>query len=161
MRIMDCRGRALTIVAVVVAVGGGCTPAAQTTSRSAGSAVATSSRSNSGPSVWSLDVMTVRPGERERYRRFLEANWAKARQTALARGEIRSFHALFTPDTSTTGTQVLLMTEYPDSAAYARREEIFQPILAAQGRTLIDGMATRELTERVENRWFVELLGKR
>jgi hypothetical protein len=70
---------------------------------------------------------------------------------------------VFTPDTSGTGagTQVLLMTEYPDSTAYKRREEIFQPILAAQGRTLIDGKATRELTERLESRWYVELLGGR
>ena len=69
---------------------------------------------------------------------------------------------MFTPDTSSTGagTQVILLTEYPDSAAYARREEIFQPILAAQGRTLIDGKATRELTDRVESRWFIEPLGR-
>ena len=58
------------------------------------------------------------------------------------------------------GTQVILLTEYPDSAAYARREEIFQPILTAQGRTLIDGKATRELTDRVESRWFIEPLGR-
>ena len=112
-----------------------------------------------GPSVWSVDLVTVVPGERERYRRFLEANWARARATARARGEIRSYHAVFTPDTSGTGagTQVLLLTEYPDSAAYKRREEIFQPILAAKGRTLIDGKGTRELTERLESRWYVEL----
>jgi hypothetical protein len=109
-----------------------------------------------------VDVVTVRPGERENYRRFLEANWAKARRTARARGEILSYYALFTPDTSKTdeGTQVVLTTEYPDAAAYHRREEIFQPILAAQGRTLIDGKATRELTVSIEGRWYTELLGQ-
>jgi hypothetical protein len=55
---------------------------------------------------------------------------------------------------------VILLTEYPDSAAYARREEIFQPILTAQGRTLIDGKATRELTAGIENRWLIGLLGE-
>ena len=106
--------------------------------------------------------MTVRQGERENYRRFLGANWARARRTARERGEIRSYQALFSPDTAGTraGT-VLLMTEYPDSAAYARREEIFQPILAAQGRTLIDGKATRELTDRVESYTYVGVLGGR
>ena|SRR5215216_958225 len=118
---------------------------------------------SAGPSVWSVDVVTVLSGERERYRRFLEANWARARATARTRGEIRSYHAVFTPDTSGTGagTEVVLMTEYPDSTAYKRREEIFQPILAAKGRTLIDGKGTRELTERLESRWYIELLGSR
>ena len=131
--------------------------------RGATAARPSASSVSAGPSVWSVDLMTVRAGERESYRRFLDANWARARRTARERGEILSYHALFTPDTSASGagTQVILMTEYPDSAAYARREEIFQPILAAQGRTLIDGKATRELTERVENRWFVALLGQR
>jgi hypothetical protein len=49
--------------------------------------------------------------------------------------------------------------EYPDAAAYERREEMFQPILAAQGRTLIDGKATRELTSRVENHALVRVFG--
>ena len=138
---------------------GACTRAAPSTTNRA---VAADSPASRGPSVWSVDVMTVRTGERDSYRRFLDANWARARRTARDRGEIRSFHALFTPDTSSTGagTQVILLTEYPDSAAYARREEIFQPILTAQGRTLIDGKATRELTDRVESRWFIELLGR-
>jgi hypothetical protein len=112
-----------------------------------------------GPSVWSVDFMTVRPGEHDRYRRFLEANWAKARRTARDRGLIRSYRALFTPDTATSGFHVILLTEYPDSAAYERREDIFQPIFTAQGRTLIDGKATRELTSKVENHWLVGLLG--
>lgn len=111
-----------------------------------------------GPSVWSADFVTVRPGEHDRYRRFVEANWVRARRTARERREIRSYRALFTPDNATAGWHVILLTEYPDSAAYARREEIFQPILTAQGRTLIDGKATRELAERVENRWLVGLL---
>ena len=140
---------------------GACSPAARSTT---GRAVAVDSPATSrGPSVWSFDVMTVRTGDRERYRRFLAANWARARHTARERGEIRSFHALFTPDTSSTGagTQVILLTEYPDSAAYARREEIFQPILTAQGRTLIDGRSSREMIDRVESRWLIEMLGQR
>jgi len=116
-----------------------------------------------GPSVWAVDVVTVRAGERENYRRFLEANWAKARRTARERAEIVSYRAAFSPDTSGTGagTQVLLLTEYPDAAAYERREAIFQPILAAQGRTLIDGKSSREMTERIENRWYVAVMGER
>ncbi len=110
-------------------------------------------------SVWSADFVTVRPGLRADYLRFLELNWARARRTALAQGHIRSYRALVAPDT-TPGWQVILLTEYPDSASYARREEIFRPILDAQGRTLIDGRATRELTERVVNRVLTAPLGQ-
>ena len=38
------------------------------------------------------------------------------------------------------------------------RRLLDQPILAAKGRTLIDGKGTRELTERLESRWYIELL---
>jgi hypothetical protein len=97
--------------------------------------------------------------QRRLYRRFIEANWARARRTARERGQIRSYHALFRPDTTTAGWHVVLLMEYPDAAAYERREEMFQPILAAQGRTLIDGKATRELTSRVENHALVRVFG--
>jgi hypothetical protein len=92
------------------------------------------------------------------YLRFLEANWARARQTAMAQGHIRSYRVLLAPDTA-AAWQVVLLTEYPDAGAYARREAIFQPILAARGRTLIDGKGTRELTVRIENRVLTAPLG--
>lgn len=148
----------LAFGSALVAVAGGCRSAPQPTTREN---VSTAMPVSRGPTVWSVDLMFVRAGDRESYRRFVEANWAKARRTAQARGEIVSYHALFTPDTSASGvgTRVLLMTEYPDSAAYARREEIFRPILAAQGRTLIDGKSTRELTDSVQFRDYVKLMG--
>ena len=111
--------------------------------------------------MWAVDIVTVRAGERENYRKFLEANWAKARRTVREQGDIRSYHAAFSPDTGSANTQVLLLTEYTDSSAYARREEIFQPVLAAQGRTLIDGKATRELTERLVSTAYTAVMGQR
>ena len=149
--------RFTSIITLAVAAIISCRPAARTTSTAA-TAAANDTR---GPSVWAVDVVTVRPGERENYRRFLEANWAKARRTLRERGEIRSYHAAFSPDAGGANAQVLLLTEYPDSTAYARREEIFQPVLAAQGRTLIDGKATRELTERLVSTSYVAFLGQR
>jgi hypothetical protein len=110
-------------------------------------------------SVWSADFVTVRPGLRADYLRFLELTWARARRTALAQRQIRSYRVLLAPDT-TPGWQIILLTEYPDSSAYARREEIFRPILDAQGRTLIDGRGTRELTERLVNRVVTAPLGQ-
>jgi len=75
----------------------GCTRSSQSSQLSQHGSTAAGPQVPSGPSVWSVDLMTVRVGERESYRR----------------------------------------------------------------RTLIDGKATRELTERAENRWFVQLLGQR
>ena len=103
--------------------------------------------------------MTVNPGEHDRYRRFIDANWARARRTARERGEIRSYHALFRPDTAQGNWHVILLTEYPDSAAFERREEIFEPILRAQGHTRIDGKSTRELTSKVDYHTLVRLFG--
>ena len=105
--------------------------------------------------------MTVRVGERENYRKFLEANWAKARRTVRERGEIRSYHAAFSPDTAGAKARVLLITEYSDAAAYDRREAIFAPVLAAQGRTLIEGKSSREMTEGIESSWYVDAMGQR
>ena len=127
--------------------------------RPAPPAVAVARSEGGARSVWSADFVTVRPGQRADYLRFLELNWARARRTALAQGQIRSYRALLSTDT-TAGWHVILLTEYPDSAAYARREEIFRPILTAQGRTLIDGRGTRELTERVENRVVTAAFGQ-
>jgi hypothetical protein len=110
-------------------------------------------------SVWSADFVTVRPGLRADYLRFLELNWARARRTALTQRQIRSYRVLLAPDT-TPDWQIILLTEYPDSTAYARREEIFRPILDAQGRTLIGGRGTRELTERLVNRVVSAPLGQ-
>lgn len=83
------------------------------------------SPTSTDPSVWSVDLMTVLPGEHDRYRRFIDANWARARRTARERGQVLSYHALFRPDTAQGNWHVVLPTEYPDSAAYGRREEMF------------------------------------
>ena len=84
--------------------------------------------------------MRTKPGQQARYLRYLEANWARARATALAQGEIRSYRVLAVNE-SAAAWDVILLTEYPDSAAYARREAIFQPILDRQGQTLVDGLS--------------------
>lgn len=118
-------------------------------------------RSSTSPpdAVWSADFVTVKPGMFGDYLRFLEANWARARRTALAQGHIRSYRVLTAPDTA-AGWQVILLTEYADSAAYARREAAFRPILDAQGRTPIGGRSTRELTDRIQNRVLRAPLGQ-
>lgn len=93
-------------------------------------------------SIWTVDFMRTKPGQQARYLRYLDANWARARRTVQAQGGVKSFRVLVSPD-SLAPWDVVLLTEYPDSAALARAEEVFRPVLTAQGETLIDGMSGR------------------
>jgi hypothetical protein len=54
---------------------------------------------------------------------------------------IRSFRVLVTEPTAEQPWDVILMTEFPDSATYAAREAVFRPVMDAQGQTLVDGMS--------------------
>jgi hypothetical protein len=105
---------------------------------------------NVGTPVWSVDFVTTKSGEHDRYLRFLEANWVRARRTARASGHILSYRVLTASDSS-AGWDVALLTEYADSLSYAQRESAFGPILAAQGLTRIDGKGPRDLTSSIKN----------
>lgn len=92
-------------------------------------------------SVWTADFMRTKPGQFDRYLKYLDANWARSRRTVLSQGRIRSFRVLTTTPTAAAPWDVVLLTEYPDSAAQANAESIFRPVLDAQGETLIDGLS--------------------
>ena len=84
---MVVRGRRRQLLAPFLAFAlalGGCrssTPVVAGTDPSAGP------RTSTGPSVWPVDLMTVLPGEHDRYRRFIDANWARraARRESVER----------------------------------------------------------------------------
>ncbi len=103
------------------------------------------------PHVVSVDFVKARPGERSRLIRYYQLNWTRARVTVLARGEIVDFRMLVRADTGTRW-DVALETTYADSSAYARAEAIFQPVLAAQGVTLVDGKRRADIADIVESR---------
>jgi hypothetical protein len=105
------------------------------------------------PHVVEVDYVRAKPGELPRLVRFYQLNWARSRRTLQQRGAIVSYHLLVRADT-TGGYDIELQTEYPDAAAWERREEIFRPVMAAQGRTLIDGLSRADLGEIVANRRF-------
>ena len=82
-------------------------------------------------SVWTVDLVRTLPGQQAAYLRNIEANWAGARRIARERGAVLSYRALAAPPDSARGWDVLLMTEYADSAAWANREAIFEAIFAS------------------------------
>lgn len=81
-------------------------------------------------SVWSVDLIRTLPGMQAEYLASIEENWAGARELAHDRGAVRSYRALAADPDEERGWDVILMTEYADSATWARREEIFQEIFA-------------------------------
>lgn len=84
-----------------------------------------------GPTVWAVDLVRTLPGAQGDYLATIESNWANARRIARSQGAVLSYRALATAPDSARGWDVILMTEYADSTAWARREEIFRAIFAA------------------------------
>jgi hypothetical protein len=82
-------------------------------------------------SVWTVDFVRTFPGQQDEYVRSIEANWAGARSLADSQGWVLSYRALVAPPDSGRGWDVLLMTEYVDSTAWANREAIFEEIFAS------------------------------
>jgi hypothetical protein len=81
--------------------------------------------------VWSVDLVRTLPGAQADYLRSIETNWANGRRVARTRGAVRSYRALVAAPDSARGWDVILMTEYADSAAFLRREAIFEEIFAS------------------------------
>jgi|GEM_PF-6924068 hypothetical protein len=79
-------------------------------------------------SVWAVDFVRTRPGQSARYLVSVHQNWARARNYAQRAGYILSYKAYLTRADSAGDFDVLLLTEYADSASYARREENFDKI---------------------------------
>lgn len=90
-----------------------------------------SSETEDTNSVWTVDLVRTLPGQQAEYLRNIEANWAGARHIARERGAVLSYRALVAPPDSALGWDVMLLTEYADSAAWRDREAIFDSIFAS------------------------------
>mgnify|MGYP002778317888 CR=1 FL=1 len=80
--------------------------------------------------IWAVDLVRTLPGRQAEYLRGVAANWGGARALARERGAVRSYRALAGAPDSARGWDVLLLTEYADSAAFAAREATFRAIFA-------------------------------
>ncbi|MEP0547148.1 MAG: hypothetical protein ABJF88_09455 [Rhodothermales bacterium] len=81
--------------------------------------------------VWSVDLIRTLPGAQADYVQSIETNWANARRLARTRGAVLSYRAFVASPDSVRGWDVLLMTEYADSTAWADREATFAAIFAS------------------------------
>ena len=81
--------------------------------------------------MWAVDLVRTLPGRQGEYLQSIENNWAGARRLARERGPVLSYRALVAPPDTARSWNVMLMTEYVDSAAHANREEIFREIFTS------------------------------
>lgn len=78
--------------------------------------------------VWAVDLVRTLPGMQETYLRSILENWGGARALVQEQGHILSYRALAAAPDSARGWDVILMTEYVDSAAFRNREPVFQAV---------------------------------
>jgi hypothetical protein len=110
-------------------------------------------------SVWAVDFVKPREGQRHNYLKYIEANWMKAREEAKKQGIIVSYKVLVLPPSGEDDFVLLLMTEYADMKGYEAREENFKKVfakIAPNGPTLINGLGSRQLAEITSSKIFTE-----
>jgi hypothetical protein len=111
-----------------------------------------------GTSVWAIDFVKPKEGQRDHYLRFIEANWIKAREEARKQGFILSYKVLVPPSQENDAV-LLLLTEYADMKSYEAREENFKIVFAKiqpNGPTLINGLSSRQLADISSSKLFTE-----
>ena len=91
---------------------------------------------------------------------FYENNWKVFRLEALKTGFIKSFK-MVSSETDTLGRfNIILLTEYKDSAQYNAREENFGQIMkriSPNGSILLNSLKPREFSKIVfSKKWFIE-----
>ncbi len=79
-------------------------------------------------SVWAVDFVRTKPGQAAKYLASVRDNWAAARYYAQRAGYITSYRAYTTQADSSADFDVVLMTEYADSAVYRQAEANFDKI---------------------------------
>jgi hypothetical protein len=94
-----------------------------------------------------IDIIECRPQYERECIHFYEHNWKVFRAEAFARNFISGYQLLRAIDDSNAAPTLLLVTEYPDSVAFAQAEDNFQPIMRAlrpDGPSLLNGVPRSE-----------------
>ena len=77
-------------------------------------------------SVWAVDFVKTKDGQQASYLKFIEQNWAHARDFMKEKGIANSYQVLSLPASEKAEWDVLLMTEYKNQAGYEKREAVFK-----------------------------------
>ncbi|HEX8397496.1 MAG TPA: nuclear transport factor 2 family protein [Pyrinomonadaceae bacterium] len=111
-------------------------------------------------SVWAVDFVKTRGGRQADYLQFIERNWAQARAFMKEKGIVSNYQVLSLSQNQAAEWDVLLMTEYKDSAAYEKREAVFNEFAeyrkTSRSAQKGDKINPREISEIKFNRTFAE-----
>lgn len=97
-----------------------------------------------------IDIIQCRGGYERECLHFYEENWLIFREAALEREIISGFQLLRSVEDTTGGVGLVLITDYPDSTAYAEAEKNFQPLmreLRPDGPSLLNEAPRSEFVE--------------
>jgi hypothetical protein len=94
--------------------------------------------------LWTIDFIKTKDNQRENFLKFVEQNWAAARQTLRAKGDVLSYRVLALPAgrEAASAWDVLLLTEYANREIYNRREAIFAEVFRVLPTVPVAGMTS-------------------
>lgn len=103
-------------------------------------------------SIITIDFVKMIEGKEKQALYFYENNWKVYREIALQKGFIKSYKMLFTNADSTADFQLMLITEYADSAQFKESENRFQVIIKEtrpNGAALLDDNKPNDFRKNV------------
>jgi hypothetical protein len=116
-------------------------------------AVAVSAQASKN-SVWAVDFVRIKDGQRADYLKFIEQNWARARSFMKDKGIVASFQTLSVSDVKNPQWDALLITEYVDQAGFERRETVFEEYRKTNPAVTVNGKTARDMSEIKFSRTF-------
>jgi hypothetical protein len=78
--------------------------------------------------VWTVESMKVKPGMFGITLGYLDDNWMRVREEAKRQGAVLSYHRIAEEGLQESDTEIVLLTEYKNQAAYDGREKLFSSI---------------------------------
>lgn len=111
-----------------------------------------------------VDIVKIQSQYAKEAAYFYEANWKAFRVEALKQKHISGYELLRTAPDSTGHAYFILLTEYPDSLTYGRREENFAPIMkriSPNGPRMLNDVPRSKFLEYVTGYDAVRVLSSR
>ena len=85
-----------------------------------------------GPTVWTIEIIKVKPGKFGPTLGYLDDNWTRLREEAKRQGVVLTYNRIAEEGVSEDSEDspiIMLLTEYKNKAAYESRDKIYTSIL--------------------------------
>ena len=106
--------------------------------------------------VWMVEILKVKPGMLGSTLGYLDDNWMRVRAEAKRQSAVLRYHRIADRNSVTSDPNILLLTEFKNSAAYDAREKLFASIRKQlpNDTSAVIRPAQSELYETVSTRVF-------